>query len=130
MIPLHPARSAALSESSARLVEIARVPFALLEQHGMWRVVYPPYDVLVVLHEGGLFAIEDACNHAGASLRGGDIVDGCIECPAHGYLFDLRTGDLHKPKGLCGPQRVFQVGREGNEVVVFEAAATRLVDRA
>ncbi len=107
--------------------EIARVPYALLVQHGMWRLKYPPYDVLVVLYDDELFAIEDACNHAGASLRGGDIIDGCIECPAHGYLFDLRTGDLTEPKGLCGPQRVFQLRREDNEVIVFENTPTVLL---
>lgn len=107
--------------------EVARVAYEVVEKHGMWRLIYPPYDVLVVLHEGELYAIEDACNHAGASLRGGDIVDGCIECPAHGFLFDLRTGALSKPKGLCGPQRVYEVRREGPDVLVFESAPVALV---
>lgn len=107
--------------------EVGRVRYALLEQHGMWRVIYPPYDVLVILYEDALYAMEDACNHAGASLRGGDIIDGCIECPAHGYLFELGTGKLRKPRGLCGDQRVFDVRRDGDEVLVFERAAPQLV---
>ena len=41
------------------------------------------------------FAIDDTCSHADYSLSEGDVdVDECaLECPAHGSLFDLRTGD-------------------------------------
>ena len=41
------------------------------------------------------FAIDDTCSHADFSLSEGD-VDGdecALECPAHGSLFDLRTGE-------------------------------------
>ncbi len=41
------------------------------------------------------FAIDDTCSHADYSLSEGDVdIDECaVECPAHGSLFDLRTGD-------------------------------------
>ena len=41
------------------------------------------------------FAVDDTCSHADYSLSEGDVdVDECaLECPAHGSLFDLRTGD-------------------------------------
>ena len=43
---------------------------------------------------GELFALDDTCSHAEASLSEGDLyVDRCaIECPLHGSEFDLRTG--------------------------------------
>lgn len=39
-----------------------------------------------------VFATSDACPHLGASLAGGQVVDGYIECPLHYALFDIRTG--------------------------------------
>ncbi len=36
--------------------------------------------------------IDDTCPHAGASLSGGFIEDGCIICPHHAWAFDLATG--------------------------------------
>ncbi len=45
--------------------------------------------------DDGFFAIDDTCSHADYSLSEGDVdVDECaLECPAHGSLFDLRTGE-------------------------------------
>jgi nitrite reductase/ring-hydroxylating ferredoxin subunit/uncharacterized membrane protein len=37
-------------------------------------------------------ALHDQCAHAGGSLSGGRLVDGCIECPLHGSQFELATG--------------------------------------
>ncbi|HET9050249.1 MAG TPA: bifunctional 3-phenylpropionate/cinnamic acid dioxygenase ferredoxin subunit [Candidatus Dormibacteraeota bacterium] len=44
---------------------------------------------------GELFALDDTCSHAEASLSEGDLlVEECvIECPLHGSQFDLRTGE-------------------------------------
>ena len=41
------------------------------------------------------FAIDDTCSHADFPLSEGDVdADECaLECPAHGSLFDLRTGE-------------------------------------
>jgi 3-phenylpropionate/trans-cinnamate dioxygenase ferredoxin component len=44
----------------------------------------------------GYYATEDTCTHAQASLSAGDIdVEECsVECPYHGSLFDIRTGQI------------------------------------
>lgn len=83
----------------------------MLEHGAHVRVPYPPYDVLVALVHGVPRAIEDACNHAGASLAPGPRTkDGkCVVCPVHGYVFELETGRLRSPRGLCGDQRPFVV---------------------
>ncbi len=83
------------------------------------RVAYPPFDVLVALVHGVPRAIEDACNHAGASLAPGPRTkDGkCIVCPVHGYVFELETGRLRSPRGLCGDQRTFVVKEEDGETI-------------
>ncbi len=36
--------------------------------------------------------LDDACPHAGGSLSGGHIHDGCVVCPWHGWPFDAQTG--------------------------------------
>ncbi len=39
-----------------------------------------------------VFAIDDTCSHAEASLSEGEVSDFKIECWLHGAGFDLRTG--------------------------------------
>jgi nitrite reductase/ring-hydroxylating ferredoxin subunit len=52
----------------------------------------------VVRHGECFFALADLCTHGHAFLSEGycDVDEGVIECPLHGGLFDLRTGE---PKG-------------------------------
>lgn len=59
--------------------------------------VEPPLAVFNV--EGLLYAIDDTCTHAKASLSDGDVdPDECtVECPYHIAQFDLRTG---RPQSL------------------------------
>jgi 3-phenylpropionate/trans-cinnamate dioxygenase ferredoxin component len=44
----------------------------------------------------GYYATEDTCSHAQASLAAGDIdLEECsVECPYHGSLFDIRSGQV------------------------------------
>ena len=41
-----------------------------------------------------VFAIDDTCTHAEASLSEGDVSGFKIECWLHGAEFDLRTGEV------------------------------------
>jgi nitrite reductase/ring-hydroxylating ferredoxin subunit len=86
----------------------------------MVRLDDPPFHVLVTLVGDEPVAIEDACNHAGASLSEGARRGDCVSCPMHGYLFELRTGRLVEPRGLCGDQRTFVARREGDVVAVWD----------
>ena len=42
-----------------------------------------------------LFAVADTCTHEGCSLAEGDLsdTDVAVECPCHGSVFDLATGE-------------------------------------
>ncbi len=86
----------------------------------MVRLVWPPFDVLVAMAGGMPCAIEDACNHAGASLSEGEREGATVACPMHGYRFDLATGALLEPRGLCDAQRRFVAYLEGDDVVVWD----------
>lgn len=42
--------------------------------------------------DGEFFATQDVCTHQYALLSGGEVYDGCIECPIHQAMFNVRTG--------------------------------------
>ena len=53
---------------------------------------------IAVFNVGGRFhAIEDLCTHDGNSLADGRLRGLKIECPRHGALFDIRTGEVQSP---------------------------------
>jgi nitrite reductase/ring-hydroxylating ferredoxin subunit len=78
---------------------------------------------MVTIVNGEPRAIEDACNHAGASLSEGDREGDCVSCPMHGYVFDITTGRLLRPRGLCADQRIFVAQFEGDDVAVWDPGA-------
>jgi nitrite reductase/ring-hydroxylating ferredoxin subunit len=99
---------------------VGRVKLREVKESGLVRLPHPPFDVLVVWADGEVHALEDACNHAGASLAEGWVEDACVVCPMHGYVFELRTGKLLRPKGLCGDQRTYVTRIEGDEIAVYD----------
>jgi nitrite reductase/ring-hydroxylating ferredoxin subunit len=50
---------------------------------------------LLVANVGGTYyCIADTCTHAMAYLSEGELVEGCrVQCPDHGAIFDLKTGE-------------------------------------
>ncbi|MGH7439104.1 MAG: Rieske (2Fe-2S) protein [Polyangiaceae bacterium] len=113
---------------------VGRVPLSRLRGGELVRVPYEPFHVLVALVDRDsdppvAVAIEDACNHAGASLSEGERHGDCVSCPMHGYVFELRTGRLVEPRGLCSDQRTFVTRIEqggapgGGEVSVWDPGA-------
>jgi nitrite reductase/ring-hydroxylating ferredoxin subunit len=93
----------------------------------MIRLEHPPFHVLVTLVDGAACAIEDACNHAGASLSEGERQGNCVACPMHGYVFELATGRLVAPRGLCEDQRGFVTRLVGSEIVVWDPGSAAAI---
>ena len=108
---------------------VGRVSLEELKTKGMIRLEYPPFDVLVAFVDDEVFAIEDACNHAGASLAEGWLEGECVVCPMHAYVFELRTGRLLRPRGLCGDQKTYETRIVGDDVVVYDAFDLVIVGR-
>ena len=106
---------------------VGRVSLSEVKEKGLVRLTHPPFDVLVAWVDGEVYAIEDACNHAGASLAEGWIEESCVACPMHGYVFELKSGKLLRPKGLCGDQRTYDVKIEGDDVVVYDSFSVVIV---
>ena len=44
------------------------------------------------LGAGAVTVMDDACPHAGASLSGGVVEQGCVVCRYHAWAFDIKTG--------------------------------------
>ena len=54
----------------------------------------------VFLHQGRPYVLDNTCPHAGRSLSGGIIQDGCAVCPWHGLSFHLENGQLRDAPGV------------------------------
>lgn len=117
--------TAAVSAPTRRLV--ARLDVADVPEGTCRRAAYPPFDVLVSNVGGRFFAIEDACNHAGVSLASGTLEGHRVTCPAHGYVFDARTGQLLLPSRGCDAQRTFTVEARGESLEIWDDAAVRVL---
>jgi 3-phenylpropionate/trans-cinnamate dioxygenase ferredoxin subunit len=75
------------------------------------------------------FAIDDTCSHADYSLSEGDVdTDECaLECPAHGSLFDLRTGEALTLPAVA-PVIAYAVAVSGEGVFVTLRGAAEAAD--
>ena len=79
-----------------------------------------PDQVLLVNVDGTIYALDDICSHAYASLSEGDLAGEEIECPLHGSAFNVVTGEV-----LTAPAdeniRTFEVRIEGQDVLLGPA---------
>jgi nitrite reductase/ring-hydroxylating ferredoxin subunit len=88
---------------------LAKVPLDTLTDRKPIRIGHPPFDIVLVRVDDEVFALEDACNHSSASLSEGFVAGDCLVCPAHGFSFALRDGELIDPPGRCDDQRAYAV---------------------
>ena len=45
---------------------------------------------------GELRALDDLCPHLAVPLNRGELKDGCVVCPGHGSVFDVRSGEVKR----------------------------------
>jgi nitrite reductase/ring-hydroxylating ferredoxin subunit len=43
-----------------------------------------------------IYALDNACTHVGGPLSQGRVEEDEVECPWHGSLFDIRTGEVRR----------------------------------
>lgn len=89
-------------------------------------------NILLVNHNGQLYAVDNACPHLKLSMKKGKITeDGAIVCPWHRSAFDLCTGEVKdwtpwppvvgKAMGMIAKEKslpVFPVRVEDNSIWV------------
>ncbi|MDO8447903.1 MAG: Rieske 2Fe-2S domain-containing protein [Rhodoferax sp.] len=69
--------------------QIPLIEFSALPAHRGRRVCTAGLDLAVFKVGDAVFAIDDSCPHAGASLSSGKLDGQKVICPAHGLRFEL-----------------------------------------
>ena len=73
--------------------------------------------VLLANVDGTIYACDNVCTHAFAPLAEGALAGEEVECPLHGSVFNVTTGEVIDPPA-DESLRVFQVRIEGNDILV------------
>lgn len=66
--------------------------------------------------QGTFYALDDVCIHRGGPLGEGYVEGHKLECPWHGWQFDVKTGITGANPGMCVP--TYEVKIEGTDVLV------------
>ena len=56
-------------------------------------IVFQGEPIAVYRHQNALYAIDGICMHQGGPLARGQLVDGTVVCPWHGWKYELATGN-------------------------------------
>jgi 3-phenylpropionate/trans-cinnamate dioxygenase ferredoxin subunit len=68
--------------------------------------------------DGNLHAFDDLCTHQQCSLSEGDLEETTVECPCHGSMFDITTGQAtHGP--ASDPLDIFEVREEDGALQIL-----------
>ena len=79
------------------------------------------FEIALARVRNEVFAIDDVCTHAGASLHEGELGregDYCLTCPWHEAHFDVRTGKVDQDTSWAVDTRSYPVEVRGDEVWV------------
>lgn len=96
-----------------RLGPRAALPEGTMAEFVVAGVTWP---VLAGVIDGEIIATAGVCPHEDVRLAGGYLEDGCLTCPGHGYVFDLRTGECAHDASLM--LRRYRVSVEDDDVWV------------
>jgi toluene monooxygenase system ferredoxin subunit len=78
-------------------------------------------EVLLANIEGNVRAYENRCGHKGLPLGQGELAGCVLTCPAHGWQYDLNTGQGINPDRARLHRYLVEV--DGNDILVgFEGA--------
>lgn len=73
-------------------------------------------EIAIFKVDGEIYALSNICPHQHTALiYNGFIEEGCVVCPAHGWKFDLKTGN--QPTGRKGLD-VYPIKIEKDEIMV------------
>ena len=53
-------------------------------------------DILIANVDGNYYAIGNVCTHMGCKLSEGTLSGNTVQCPCHGSIFNLKTGEVEK----------------------------------
>lgn len=70
--------------SVARVADIPPGTGRTVDVKGIWIAFYNV--------DGTFYAVDNTCPHAGGPLGEGKLTEGIVECPWHGWRFNIRAG--------------------------------------
>lgn len=73
-------------------------------------------ELLLLCEEGKTFLVDNRCPHLQHALQKGAVQGARLRCPAHGFEFDLHTGQSLQPG--CAALGRYKLAYRGNEVGV------------
>jgi nitrite reductase/ring-hydroxylating ferredoxin subunit len=79
----------------------AELSFAGLPADFLVRVEQNGANLVVIRLEGRVFAYHDRCPHAFWPLSQGTLTGAVLECPGHGWEFDISTGRCLNAPAYC-----------------------------
>jgi len=88
-----------------------------LPEGGAVRVEVGGTPVAVFNIEGRFYALADTCTHEESSLSEGYVEDDTVECPKHGAVFHIPTGEV-RVLPATRPEPTFPVTVEDGDVYV------------
>jgi 3-phenylpropionate/trans-cinnamate dioxygenase ferredoxin component len=94
------ARTTALEFSISMADFLETVPLDRLRAGKSLVVRVGGNDIALFNVDGNIYAISDACAHAGASLGSGKLRGTIVTCRAHGFRYDVMTGHCTNIAGL------------------------------
>jgi nitrite reductase (NADH) small subunit/3-phenylpropionate/trans-cinnamate dioxygenase ferredoxin subunit len=72
-----------------------------VEVHGVWIALFNV--------DGTFYAVDNTCPHAGGPIGEGHLTGEVVECPWHGWTFNVRTGERPDNPNItvaCCPVRI------------------------
>lgn len=88
-----------------------------LSPGSMKGVVVGREEILLTNVSGHIYACSDVCTHEDGLLSEGDLDGVEVQCPVHGAIFNVTTGEVAAPPAGANI-RVFEVRIEGQDVLV------------
>jgi 3-phenylpropionate/trans-cinnamate dioxygenase ferredoxin component len=85
-----------------------------LEYAPMKDVVVDGKDILIAKAGTKIFAIGNTCTHRGCKLSGGRLQGETVQCPCHGSMFNVTTGNVVKGPAK-NPEPSYTVTVENDE---------------
>ena len=67
-------------------------PVSKYQKSNQWLVKIKNRPIALFLYEKKYYAIKNSCAHQGYPLAEGNLKDYMIECPLHGWVYDIRDG--------------------------------------
>ncbi len=77
-------------------------------------------ELLLANIDGHFYAIGNSCTHRGGTLSEGDLDGEQVQCPLHGSIFNVTTGEVVGPPAQQGLQ-AYEVRLSGKDIMVGPA---------